>query len=276
VAEEKDEEKKEEKPEKVVEKIEEVAAINEVKTEEMPAVEVPEVEKIIKPGVTPTPIGEAEEQRITLNWKPKTQLGKDVFEGRIKEIDEILKSGKRIIEPEIVDVLLPNLKNELILIGGRTGKGGGKQRIPVKITAAMHRSGRRFTMNALVIVGDENGLVGISKASAVETRAAIDKAIRKAKMNIIRVKRGCGSWECGCGGEHSIPYKVEGKSGSVRVILMPAPKGLGLVADKESQKLLRLAGIKDVWVKTFGNTGMRINLMTAVYNALKNLYAYER
>jgi len=95
-------------------------------------------------------------------------------------------------------------------------------------------------------------------------------------MKVIRIKRGCGSWECGCGGEHSIPYKTKGKSGSVCVVLMPAPKGLGLVANDELKKLLRLAGIKDVWVKTFGNTRMRINLIKAAFNALKNLYIYER
>jgi small subunit ribosomal protein S5 len=58
--------------------------------------------------------------------------------------------------------------------------------------------------------------------------------------------------------------------------MLPAPKGIGLVADNESKKILKLAGIKDVWMKTFGNTSMRINLITAIYNALKNLYIYER
>lgn len=209
-------------------------------------------------------------------WKPKTELGKLVASGVITSIDEVLNSGKKIIESEIVDKLVPNLKNELILIGGRKGKGGGKQRIPIKITASMHRSGRRFTTNAFAVVGDEDGLIGLGKASALESRAAINKAINKAKLNVIRIKRGCGSWECGCGGDHSIPYKTEGKSGSVRVILMPAPKGLGLVADDESKKVLRLAGIKDIWMKTFGNTSMRINLITALFNALKRLYVYDR
>jgi small subunit ribosomal protein S5 len=250
--------------------------MSEDKAEEEKTEEKQKTGKVIKSGETPAPIDEAEERKEFLGWKPKTKLGRDVFEGKIKSIDEILSSGKRILEPEIVDILVPELKNELILIGGRKGKGGGRQRIPVKITATMHRSGRRFTMNAFVAVGDESGLVGIGKASALESRAAIEKAIKKAKMNVIRIKRGCGSWECGCGGEHSIPYKIEGKSGSVRVVLMPAPKGLGLVADDESKKLLRLAGIKDVWVKTYGNTSMRLNLINAVFNALKNLYIYER
>lgn len=231
--------------------------------------------KVIKPGKTPTPT-DKEERREIMGWRPKTKLGRDVVAGKIKSIDEVLKAGKRILEPEIVDVLVPDIKSELILVGGRSGKGGGIQRIPVKITATMHRSGRRFKMNSFVAVGDENGLIGISKANALESRAAIQKAIRKAKMNVIRIKRGCGSWECSCDENHSIPYKTEGKSGSVRVVLMPAPKGLGLAADNETKKILKLAGIKDIWVKTYGNTKMRLNLIQAVFNALKNLYIYER
>lgn len=209
-------------------------------------------------------------------WKPKTNLGRQVQEGKITSIDRILDAGKKILEPEIVDVLMPDLKSELILIGGRKGKGGGKQRIPIKITAVMHRSGRRFATKSLAGVGNGSGIIGLGKASALEGRDAIEKAVKRAKMNVIKVKRGCGSWECRCGEPHSIPYKTIGKSGSVRVTLLPAPKGLGLVVDDESKKIFRLAGIKDIWVKTTGNTQMRINLITAVFNALKNLYIYER
>ncbi len=209
-------------------------------------------------------------------WKPRTSLGKEVFEGKITDIEEIFKSGRKITEPEIVDKLLPNLKNELILIGGRTGKGGGIQRIPVKITATMHKSGRRFTTNAFVVVGNEDGIVGVGKGSAPETRDAINKAIQKAKLNLIKIKRGCGSFECSCEEHHSIPFKIKGRSGSVRAVLIPAPKGVGLVASDEAKKILRLAGIKDVWVKTFGNTSMRINLINAIFDALKKLYMYER
>lgn len=211
-----------------------------------------------------------------LAWKPKTKLGKLVFEGKITDIETILKSGEKIREPEIVDYLLPNLKHELVLIGGRPGKGGGIQRTPVRITAKMHRSGRRYTATAFVIVGNEDGIVGIGKGRAKESRLAIEKALRNAKKNLILVPRGCGSWECGCGSNHSIPYKTKGKCGSVRVILMPAPKGVGLVADDESKKILRLAGIKDVWAKTLGDTGTRMNLITAVFNALKNLHRYRK
>lgn len=233
--------------------------------EEKQEEEVVAVEEI--PVVVPTALEK---------WQPKTGLGKEVFEGKISDIEEILNSGKKIKEPEIVDKLLPNLKSEVILIGKRSTKGGSGQRIPIKITATMHKSGRRFKATAFSVVGNEDGIVGIGKGSAPEPRDAITKAIRRAKLNLIKVKRGCGSWECGCGGEHSIPFKVEGKSGSVRVILMPAPKGVGLVADDESKKILRLAGIKDVWVKTFGKTSTRMNLISAIYDALRRLYIYER
>jgi len=215
-------------------------------------------------------------QAILDKWKPKTSLGRKVFSGEITSIDDILKFGMRISESEIVDKLVPGIKSEIVLIGGRKGKGGGIERIPVRTTAKMHRSGRRFKFSAFVIVGNEDGLIGIGKGSAVEARDSILKATQRAKTRVFRVKRGCGSWECGCGENHSIQFKTKGKSGSVRVELSPAPKGVGLVADDESKKILRLAGIKDVWVKTFGNTSTRMNLIGAIYDALKNLYIYEK
>ncbi|MEM5801962.1 MAG: 30S ribosomal protein S5 [Candidatus Aenigmatarchaeota archaeon] len=238
------------------------------------AEEVKEIEKVPIEEI-PEEIHVVKEEALE-KWQPKTQLGREVFEGKITDIDEILQSGRIIKEFEIVDKLVPNLKNELITIGGRTGKGGGVQRIPIRITTKMTKSGRRFNYSSFVVVGNEDGLVGIGKGVAPEPRDAINKAIQKAKLNIIRVKRGCGSWECSCDEPHSIPYKVKGKSGSVRVELYPAPKGLGIVADDESKKILRLAGIKDVWVKTFGNTSMRINLITAIYDAFKKLNIYDK
>lgn len=243
-----------------VEKIEKTPLI--VKPEDIPEVPV-EVVKL-------------EEIPEIERWVPKTSLGKAVMEGKITSMDEILESGRKIMEPEISDKLLPELKNELILIGGRTGKGGGKKRIPVRITAKMHQSGRRFRTSSFVIVGNENGFVGIGRGSSIEARTAISKSLKKAKLNIIKIKRGCGSWECGCGTEHTIPFKTKGKSGSVRVELMPAPKGVGLVANDEAKKIFRLAGIKDIWMKSRGHTSNRINFIYAIFDALKKLYVYER
>ncbi len=204
-------------------------------------------------------------------WIPKTRLGHDVASGKYKNLEEILEKGELILEPEIVKNLVPNLKEEIIYIGGSPGKGGGIRRTATKMTSRMHRSGRRFRLSAIIIVGNEEGIVGVGKAGSREHRIAIEKATGQSKLSVIRVKRGCGSWECGCGGSHSIPFKVKASHGSVRVTLMPAPKGVGIVADDESKKILRLAGIKDIWVKTSGKTSTRGNLAFAVFNALKRL-----
>ncbi|MEM5793268.1 MAG: 30S ribosomal protein S5 [Candidatus Aenigmatarchaeota archaeon] len=214
-------------------------------------------------------------EEILTSWKPKTQLGRDVLSGKIKDIREILDRGIKIKEPEIVDYLVPNLKAELILIGGRPGKGGGIERTPVRVTAKMHRSGRRYRYSAFVVVGNGDGIVGYGKGIGKEGKIAIEKATRKAKLNLIYVPTYCGSWECGCGENHSIPYKTEGKSGSVRVILLPAPKGIGLAVSIENRKLLSLAGVSDLWIKTFGNSAARYNLVKATFNALKNLHRFK-
>ncbi len=260
------------------EKVEEKKVNEEVKegTAEVPVEEIKEIVKIPTEEVPEVP-GELLKETPELDrWAPKTSIGKAVREGKITSIDEILESGKKIRESEIIDKLLPDIKSELILIGGRAGKGGGIERVPVRITAKMHSSGRRFRISSSVVVGNENGIVGVGKGSGVETRIAMEKSLKRAKLNIIKIKRGCGSWECGCETEHSIPFKSKGHSGSVRVELLPAPKGVGLVADNETKKILRMAGIKDVWVKTRGNTSNRVNLISATFDALKKLYIYER
>jgi small subunit ribosomal protein S5 len=209
-------------------------------------------------------------------WQPRTKLGKLVLEGKIKSLDEILEKGYKIKEPEIVDYLEPNLKIELVLIGRGGTKGGAKKRIAVKRSVKVTASGRRVRYSVMVIVGNENGIVGIGRGKAKDGRSAYLKAIRNAKLNLIKVIRGCGSWECGCSEPHSIPWKTYGKSGSVKVILMPAPKGTGLVVDDESKKLFRLAGIKDVWSKTFGRTKQHMNLIQAMFDALRNIPKYKK
>lgn len=204
-------------------------------------------------------------------WTPKTNLGKDVLKGKFKTIDDLLKSGELILEPEIVDYLIPDIKSEVIYIGGSPGKGGGVRRTATKRTVRMHKSGRRFKLTSVITVGNGSSVIGISKASAREHRNALEKALVQAKTNIIRVRKGCGSWECGCGGDHSIPFKTNAKVGSVEVELYPAPKGVGIVASVAAKKILTLAGVKDIWVKTRGQTDTRGNLAFATFEALKNL-----
>lgn len=208
-------------------------------------------------------------------WTPKTQLGRDVLAGKVKSIEELFESGIKITEPGIVDVLLPGLDSDTIMIGGSTGKGGGIRRTPARRTARMHKGGRRFRISVMVVVGNSNGYVGLGLADGLPGahREVVEKALARAKLSIIPIRRGCGSWECSCGTPHSIPFAVTGKSGSVRLTLLPAPKGLGLCTSDEVKKIIRLAGIKDVWCKSRGQTASRINTAWAAFDALHKLNA---
>lgn len=208
------------------------------------------------------------ESRIVENWEPKTKLGKLVKEGKIKDIDEILDSNQKILEEQIVDSLL-DLKSELIFIGQAKGKFGGGKRRAWRQTQKKTKEGNIPKFSTLAVVGDENGHVGIGFGKAKETLPARDKAIRKAKLNIFKVTRGDGSFDSVGTENTSIPFRVEGKCGSVRVILYPAPPGTGLVVGRELKKVLRLAGIKDIYSKTFGRKRTSFNLVKACIEALK-------
>ncbi|MBI5332476.1 MAG: 30S ribosomal protein S5 [Candidatus Aenigmarchaeota archaeon] len=209
-----------------------------------------------------------------MDWKPKTELGREVVEGKIKSIDEIIDRGLKIKEPEIVDMLLPDLGKEIIFMGGSPGKGGGIKRTSTRRTARMHKSGRRFNINACVIVG-RPGYIGVGKASGREHVIAIEKATQQAKMNIIPIRRGCGSWECVCGKQHSIPFKIKGKAGSLTVELLPAPKGIGLCIGDEMKKIFRLAGIDDIWSRVFGDSRTRLSYTLAIIDAFRNLNKFK-
>lgn len=206
-----------------------------------------------------------------LNWVPKTQLGKDIAAGKIKNIDEIFNANQKIFEPEIVDTLLPNMESDLINIGQAKGKFGGGKRRPWRQTQKKTAEGNVPTFACLTVVGDANGHVGLGMGRAKETVPAKEKALKQAKLNLMKVKRGCGSFNCTCNETHSIPFQVEGKCGSSRLILIPAPKGTGLAVDDECKKILRLAGIKDIYSKAFGQTRTKINLAKACIYALQKL-----
>ncbi len=198
---------------------------------------------------------------MTEEWVPRTRLGKLVAEGRIKTIDEALASGLPLKEPEIVDVLLPDLEDEVL---------------EISMVQRMTDSGRRTKFRVTAVVGNRNGYVGVGVGKASQVAPAIQKAINNAKINIFKVQRGCGSWECGCGEPHSIPFKVTGSAGSVRVTLMPGPKGLGIVAGKVAKKVLELAGVRDVWTFTRGQTKTTINFAKATFEALKQTMFVKR
>jgi len=203
--------------------------------------------------------GEREDQRSERleEWTPRTRLGRLVLEGKISSIEEIFAEGMKIREPEIVDMLLPDLQEEVIHIG---------------IVQKQTDAGEKTRFKAIVVVGNGDGYVGIGSGKADQVRTAIEKAANEARLNITMVRRGCGSWECGCGQPHSLPFETVGKSGSVVIKIIPGPRGLGLVASEVAKVILRLAGVRDCWTRSYGQTRTVPSFAYAVYNALKRTY----
>lgn len=199
----------------------------------------------------------AVDKRSLENWVPRTRVGRLVKEGKITSLSELFSKNMPLIEPEIVDYLLPELIYE---------------RLDAAIVQKMTDAGRITRFRVVVIVGNRGGFVGIGFGKARQYNIALQKALRTAKLNIIPVRRGCGSWECRCSEPHSVPFTVTGKVGSVRIVVKPAPKGTGLVAGEVAKKVLSLAGINDAWTNTIGETKTTYNFAAATLDALRKTY----
>jgi len=191
-------------------------------------------------------------------WIPKTSIGKRVIAGEINSMEEILSQGLRIQEAGVVKKLLPDLKTEVIDVG---------------IIQKMTPNGQSTRFKALVAAGNENGWLGIGMGKSKQMRIAIEKANNAAYLNVSPVKLGCGSWECRCDQKHSVPFKVKGKGGSVTIEILPAPRGLGLVAGRKIRNLLKLAGLKDAWTTAKGSTPTMNSTSKAVLNCLRQTFS---
>jgi small subunit ribosomal protein S5 len=188
-------------------------------------------------------------------WEPVTRLGRKVQEGEIDTMEDALNSGLPLKEPEVVDQLLPGLEDEVL---------------DINMVQRMTDSGRRVKFRCVVAIGNRDGFVGYAEGRDDQVGAAIQKAIDIAKLNMINVSRGCGSWECGCGRPHTVALRSTGKAGSVEVELRPAPRGLGLAGGETVRNVLELAGIEDAWTRSSGNTRTTVNFAKATFNALRN------
>ncbi len=188
------------------------------------------------------------------SWKPITRVGQMVKAGTINSLNEIYAQNLPLKEPEILDHFLPGIKHEIL---------------NVSLVQKQTDAGEISRFKVAVMAGNEAGYAGLGMGKAKQIRFAIDIALANAKLNIVPVKRGCGSWECSCGREHTVPFSVEGRSGSVAVDLMPAPLGLGIVAGDIAKVVLRLAGIQDVWTRTTGETRTALNFAKATFDALR-------
>jgi small subunit ribosomal protein S5 len=187
-------------------------------------------------------------------WIPRTELGRMVASGQIKSMSEALATKLPLREYQIVDLLMPDLKDEIIYI---------------ERAQRMTDSGRRMNYSITAVVGNEDGFVGLGRGKAKEAAPAIRKAINNAKLNLIEIRRGCGSWECGCGRAHTLPFTVTGHVGSVSVRLKPSPQGVGRATGDVAKTILRMAGIEDAWGFAKGHTKTTVNYAEATFASLK-------
>jgi small subunit ribosomal protein S5 len=193
-------------------------------------------------------------------WVPTTRLGRLVQSGEVKTMSDALATRLPLREAQIVDALLPGLEDEVL---------------DVNMVQRMTDSGRRVRFSITVVVGNANGFVGLGQFEGKEVGPSIRKAIDAAKLKIIQVRRGCGSWECGCYTPHSLPITILGKSGSTEVLLRPAPRGVGLATGNVAKHVLRLAGVKDIWGLTRGQSRTTVNYAKATFNGLANVSRFK-
>ncbi len=128
------------------------------------------------------------------------------------------------------------------------------------------KGGRTFRFAALVVVGDENGHVGVGLGKATEIPEAIRKGKEDAKKNLIYVERN---------DEDSIYHQMQGKFGSASVRLMPAGEGTGVIAGGSVRAVLELAGIRNVRAKSLGSNNKR-NVVNATIEGLRVLKTPEK
>jgi small subunit ribosomal protein S2e len=194
-------------------------------------------------------------------WFPKTKLGRLVKGDYIKSLEEIYTHSIPIKESQIVDKLIEGSEHKL-------------QDDVMKIISVQKQTtaGQRTRFKAIVAIGDMAGHLGLGIKVAKEVQIAIKGALIDAKLNLVPVRRGY--WGNKIGHVHTVPGKVTGKCASVRVKLVPAPRGTGIVGAPVSKKMITFAGIEDCYTQTSGHTRTAENFLKATYQALQRTYQY--
>ena len=137
--------------------------------------------------------------------------------------------------------------------------------VAINRVAKVVKGGRTFRLSSVVVVGDENGHVGVGNGKAAEVPDAIKKAIQEAKKNLVEVPIV----------DTTVPHEFVGKFGSAKVMLKPAAVGTGVIAGGSVRPVLELAGYKNIRTKVIGTNNPR-NVVYATIEGLKAMQTAEQ
>jgi len=138
------------------------------------------------------------------------------------------------------------------------------QLVGVQRVAKVTKGGRTFGFSAIVVVGDQNGVVGQGLGKSQEVASAIAKGIENAKKNLVRIPLSNGT----------VPHEQKGKYSGARVLLMPASEGTGVIAGGPVRAVVELAGIRDLLSKSQGSSNPH-NVVKATFDALLKMRSAE-
>jgi small subunit ribosomal protein S5 len=131
-------------------------------------------------------------------------------------------------------------------------------------SAKVVKGGRHFSFEALVVVGDRNGTVGMGYGKANEVPQAVEKGIKDAKKSLYKIPLD----------GRTLPHQVTGRFGATKIIMLPASPGTGVIAGTSARSVLEYAGIQDVLTKVIGSTSAK-NVVKATLNGLLKLHSRE-
>ena len=147
----------------------------------------------------------------------------------------------------------------------RVSDGLEKRMVNLNPITKVTKGGKTMRYDALMVVGDKNGRVGIGLAKALDVTQAIEKATIAAKKNMINV----------CIDGTTIPHDIIGRFGTTKVLMFPSPEGKGIIAGGAVRDVVELAGIKDITTKLYGSNNP-VNSVKAAFEGLKALRSAEQ